>query len=313
MSAILEAGHLRAGYEAVQVVHDASFTVPRGSITALVGGNGAGKTTVIKTIVGSLPRFGGAVIFKGEEISDQPPHARVNRGLALVPEGRLIFPRLTVAENLRLGAIVPRAQAGYIARREEIYELFPRLHERRTQMGGTLSGGEQQMLALGRGLCPHQNCFCSMSRRSVSRRSLSTPSSRPSSSCAGAASPSWSSSRIPRALCDRGSRLCMENGRIALEGAGRDLPGHAKVREAILVFRLSRCRCASQVCPNTRNQFLKHNFSISGSPYSRARMTCTRFCSPAAFPIRAGIFALSKSEPKPTPSSPTRLSIWSRC
>jgi branched-chain amino acid transport system ATP-binding protein len=235
MSAILEVVHLRAGYEAVQVVHDASFTVPRGSITALVGGNGAGKTTVIKTIVGSLPRFGGAVIFKGEEISDQPPHARVNRGLALVPEGRLIFPRLTVAENLRLGAIVPRAQAGYIARREEIYELFPRLHERRTQMGGTLSGVEQQMLALGRGLmsAPElllldeptlglaplivETLFSTIEllrRRGVTILVVEQDTAR------------------TLAIADHA--YVMENGRIALEGAGRDLLGHAKVREAYL-------------------------------------------------------------------------------
>jgi branched-chain amino acid transport system ATP-binding protein len=235
MSAILEVVHLRAGYEAVQVVHGASFTVPRGSITALVGGNGAGKTTVIKTIVGSLPRFGGAVIFKGEEISDQPPHARVNRGLALVPEGRLIFPQLTVAENLRLGAIVPRAQAGYIARRDEIYELFPRLHERRTQMGGTLSGGEQQMLALGRGLmsAPElllldeptlglaplivETLFSTIEllrRRGVTILVVEQDTAR------------------TLAIADHA--YVMENGRIALEGAGRDLLGNAKVREAYL-------------------------------------------------------------------------------
>jgi branched-chain amino acid transport system ATP-binding protein len=235
MSAILEVLHLRAGYEAVQVVHDASFTVARGSITALVGGNGAGKTTVIKTIVGSLPRFGGDVIFKGKEISDQPPHARVNRGLALVPEGRLIFPQLTVAENLRLGAIVPRARAGYIARRDEIYELFPRLHERRTQMGGTLSGGEQQMLALGRGLmsAPElllldeptlglaplivETLFSTIEllrRRGVTILVVEQDTAR------------------TLAIADHA--YVMENGRIALEGAGRDLLGNAKVREAYL-------------------------------------------------------------------------------
>ena len=237
MSAILEVVHLRAGYEAVQVVHDASFTVARGSITALVGGNGAGKTTVIKTIVGSLPCFAGAVIFKGEEISDQPPHARVNRGLALVPEGRLIFPQLTVAENLRLGAIVPRAQAGYIARRDEIYELFPRLHERRTQMGGTLSGGEQQMLALGRGLMSAPELLLLdeptlglapliveilfstielLRRRGVTILVVEQDTAR------------------TLAIADHA--YVMENGRIALEGAGRDLLGHAKVREAYLGF-----------------------------------------------------------------------------
>ena len=152
MTVLLELDELSSGYGDVSVIKGLSLKVSSGSITALVGSNGAGKTTLMQTIAGLLPLTEGSVIFDGENISETPPHRRVELGLALVPEGRLIFPEFTVEENLRIGGIIPRARSNCTRLINEMFDLFPRLQERRWQAGGTLSGGEQQMLALARGL-----------------------------------------------------------------------------------------------------------------------------------------------------------------
>jgi branched-chain amino acid transport system ATP-binding protein len=126
-----------------------------GTITALIGANGAGKTTLMRALCGLLPATSGSIIFQGEDITDWPAHRRVDAGLVLVPEGRLVFGNLSVEDNLRLGAITPRARTKWRARRDEMFDLFPRLRERRRQAASTLSGGEQQMLAIARGLMAH--------------------------------------------------------------------------------------------------------------------------------------------------------------
>jgi len=148
----LELKELSSGYGDVPIIKRLSLEVNIGSITALVGSNGAGKTTLMKTISGLLPVMDGEIFLDGEPISGTMPHRRVGLGLSLVPEGRLVFPEFSVEENLMIGAITPRAQSDRTARAEEMFELFPRLKERRDQAGGTLSGGEQQMLAIARGL-----------------------------------------------------------------------------------------------------------------------------------------------------------------
>jgi len=152
MKTLLNVSNLAAGYGAIQIVNDVSLDVAAGSIVALIGGNGAGKTTLVRAIAGSLPIRSGNVVFDGIDISGLPANRRVEQGLTLVPEGRLIFPRLTVEQNLRVGAIAPHARQRMNANIERMYALFPRLRERRHQQGGTLSGGEQQMLAISRGL-----------------------------------------------------------------------------------------------------------------------------------------------------------------
>jgi branched-chain amino acid transport system ATP-binding protein len=152
MSVLLEAEGVVAGYGDIVAVHGASFAAGEKRITALVGANGAGKSTLMRALAGVLPLRRGALRFAGQEIGRQPTNRRVEAGLVLVPEGRLIFPHMSVAENLRIGAINPRARPDTATAMEEVYALFPRLAERRWQLGGTLSGGEQQMLALGRGL-----------------------------------------------------------------------------------------------------------------------------------------------------------------
>ncbi|QIM50440.1 ABC transporter ATP-binding protein [Pusillimonas sp. DMV24BSW_D] len=140
------------GYGEVQIIHGVSLNVREGSVTALLGANGAGKTTIMLMLAGVLPVTQGEVLFDGKSMGAQRGHQRVNAGMVLVPEGRRVFPNLSVEENLRLGGIVPAARPTWKQRIEEMYELFPRLRERRNQAAGTLSGGEQQMLAIARGL-----------------------------------------------------------------------------------------------------------------------------------------------------------------
>tara|TARA_Y100000588_G_scaffold9492_1_gene10598 strand:- start:856 stop:1569 length:714 start_codon:yes stop_codon:yes gene_type:complete len=152
MTVLLETRELCAGYGEVAVLHDIALQVEKGSITALVGSNGAGKTTLMRTISGLLPHSGGHIEFISEDVGNQTADQRVALGISLVPEGRMIFPDFTVEQNLRVGAFVPRARARTDANLERMFELFPRLRERRDQHGETLSGGEQQMLALARGL-----------------------------------------------------------------------------------------------------------------------------------------------------------------
>jgi branched-chain amino acid transport system ATP-binding protein len=152
MSALLETDGIVAGYGDVVAVHGISFAAAEGEITALVGANGAGKSTLMRALAGVLPLRRGTLRFGRHDIARMRAHARVEAGLVLVPEGRLIFPHMSVAENLRIGAVNPRARPDAAAAMDEVYALFPRLAERRQQLGGTLSGGEQQMLALGRGL-----------------------------------------------------------------------------------------------------------------------------------------------------------------
>jgi len=152
MSEFLRLEKLYSGYDDVSIINGISLSVERGSVTALVGSNGAGKTTLMRTLSGLLPLTHGKIIFDNEPIGNWTPNQRVDIGLSLVPEGRLIFPEFSVEENLRIGAVTPRAKGKLTSRMEEMFELFPRLKERREQSGGTLSGGEQQMLAIARSL-----------------------------------------------------------------------------------------------------------------------------------------------------------------
>ncbi len=152
MTALLELRAVSSGYGEVRILESVSLEVAAGSITALVGSNGAGKTTLMRAIAGLLPLAGGQILLDGVDIGLAPTHRRIELGLALVPEGRLIFPDFTVEENLKIGAIARHARPGRQRRLDEMFALFPRLRERRGQAGGTLSGGEQQMLALARGM-----------------------------------------------------------------------------------------------------------------------------------------------------------------
>ena len=149
---MLDVHGLCAGYGDIKVLRDVSFSVSEAKITALIGSNGSGKTTVMRAIAGLLPADAGQINFAGRDITAASPSERVEAGLALVPEGRLVFPDFTVEETLQIGAYCPRARTGSTERLVDMYTLFPRLRERRWTPAGALSGGEQQMLAIARGL-----------------------------------------------------------------------------------------------------------------------------------------------------------------
>lgn len=149
---MLAINDLRASYGAVAVLNGISLEVASGEVVALIGANGAGKTTTLMTISGILPNRTGSILFCGEEISGLPPHRIVEKGVCHVPEGRRIFPRLSVLENLQMGGYLQTDPKRAAEDLEQIFTFFPILKERRFQRGGTLSGGEQQMLAIGRAL-----------------------------------------------------------------------------------------------------------------------------------------------------------------
>ncbi|MGA2566344.1 MAG: ABC transporter ATP-binding protein [Pseudolabrys sp.] len=152
MTALLELEAIEAGYGEVQVLWGISLKAKRGEMTTIVGANGAGKTTTLRALTGSIPARRGRVLFEGEDVTKLPPHAKVARGIVLVPEGRQLFAAMSVEENLEMGAFSGRARRTFDTRLKEVFELFPRLKDRRRQKAGTFSGGEQQMLAIARGL-----------------------------------------------------------------------------------------------------------------------------------------------------------------
>jgi branched-chain amino acid transport system ATP-binding protein len=152
MDFALQLENLESGYGEVQVLWGISLEVSRGKMTTIIGANGAGKTTTLRTTMGSLRAWGGRVLLHGEDVTRLSPHAKASRGLVLVPEGRQLFPDMSVEENLEMGGYSKRARKRQKQNLERVYHLFPRLQERRHQKSSTLSGGEQQMLALGRGL-----------------------------------------------------------------------------------------------------------------------------------------------------------------
>jgi branched-chain amino acid transport system ATP-binding protein len=149
---MLTVKNLEVCYGAISALRDVSFSIEAGRIVTLIGANGAGKTTTLRTISGLLRAKAGTISFLGEDVTKQPPHRIVARGLCHVPEGRMIFANLTVEENLAMGAYLQRDAARNAANREYVFGIFPRLKERLHQSAGTLSGGEQQMLAIGRAL-----------------------------------------------------------------------------------------------------------------------------------------------------------------
>ena len=151
---ILKVEGINVYYDAIHALHDISFEVKQGEVVTLIGANGAGKSTTLKSVSGLMRSKTGSIQFLGEDIGHVPPHQIVERGLAHVPEGRRIFANMTVEENLEMGAYT-QPKSSIVPSKEQVFDLFPRLKERRKQAAGTLSGGEQQMLAIGRGLMSH--------------------------------------------------------------------------------------------------------------------------------------------------------------
>jgi branched-chain amino acid transport system ATP-binding protein len=152
MSALLEIAEVYTAYDKADVLQSVSLAVEEGGITWLLGSNGSGKTTLVRSILGLTPARAGRILFDGEEITALPTHKIIGRGIACIPEGRKVFPKLTVEENLRAGAYRESSDKATRGRLSEIYGIFPRLSERRDQLAGTMSGGEQAMVSIGRGL-----------------------------------------------------------------------------------------------------------------------------------------------------------------
>jgi len=150
--AALRVEHIHTAYDKADVLHDVSLVAEAGKITCILGSNGSGKSTLIRSILGLTPPRAGRIFFGDIELTGLSSHRVIATGIACIPEGRKVFPKLTVAENLRVGAYQTRNAARIRARLDEVYAIFPRLREREAQIAGTLSGGEQAMLSIGRGL-----------------------------------------------------------------------------------------------------------------------------------------------------------------
>jgi len=152
MPALLSVENVYAGYDKADVLQDVSLTVAAGSITCILGSNGSGKSTLIRAILGLTPPRRGRVVFGGADLAGLPTHRVVAAGIACIPEGRKVFPKLSVVENLRLGAYQERDAGKIAGRLAQVFGIFPRLSERAAQIAGTMSGGEQAMLSIGRGM-----------------------------------------------------------------------------------------------------------------------------------------------------------------
>ena len=195
---MLEVRDISAFYGKHRALDGVSLDVGRGEIVVILGANGAGKTTLLKVIAGLVPAAAGArITMNGRQLAGIPAHHIVEAGLALVPEGRGIFGELTVRENLLLGAFPARARRSEAATLDMVLDLFPRLRERLQQVVRTMSGGEQQMVAVGRALMTSPKSFCWTSRRSASHRSCAPSCSAPLRASARPVSASCWSSRMP--------------------------------------------------------------------------------------------------------------------
>jgi branched-chain amino acid transport system ATP-binding protein len=232
---LLELQDVRVRYGRIEALHGISLHVDEGEIVALIGANGAGKTTTMRAISGLRPLAGGRILFNGEDISRLRADLRVVRGLCQAPEGRQIFPGMTVLENLDMGAYTRKDKAGIAADLERVYDLFPRLKERAKQPAGTLSGGEQQMLAIGRALMARPKVLLldepSMGLAPMLIRQIfeiiTEISQQGTTILVVEQNAQQALSRAHRAYV-------METGRIVKEGAGSDLLHDPAVREAYL-------------------------------------------------------------------------------
>ena len=237
MSALLKVEGIDVFYGPAQALWGVSFEVARGQLVSLVGANGAGKTTTLRTLCGLIAAKAGRILWNGRQINGLPVHEIMDLGISLVPEGRQLFPKMTAEENLTVGSYLPRTKPNRSKNLDWVYELFPRLAERRRQLAETMSGGEQQMLAIGRALMQEPK-FLMLDEPSLGLAPVIVQEIF----------------RIIKDFHDRGLTTLLveqnvsqtlqlvdyayviENGRIIMEGNGRDLADNPKVKEAYLGF-----------------------------------------------------------------------------
>ena len=232
---MLEVQGVDAFYGPVQVLWNVSFQVKEGELVTLVGANGAGKTTTLRVLSGLLHPRRGRILFQGEPIENLPAHRVTDLGLAHIPEGRQLFPDMTVEENLLTGSYLPRARAARQESLERVYETFPRLRERRSQLAGSLSGGEQQMLAIGRALMSRPRLLM-LDEPSLGLAPLLVKEvfRIVQEIRAQGVTVLLVEQNVHQALAVADRAYVLENGRITLEGTGTDLLGDERVRAAYL-------------------------------------------------------------------------------
>ena len=232
---MLEISGLVSGYGRIDILHGVDLRVGKGELVALVGVNGAGKTTLMKTIAGLISPTAGRIAFEGAEIAGEGAERAVGAGIALVPEGRMVFPRMTVWENLMLGGVHPRARPYREATLTKVFDLFPRLAERRDQKAATMSGGEQQMLVIGRGLMAQPKLLV-LDEPSLGLSPLLVQETygalRRLSADGLTILLAEQNVKLSLAVSSRG--YVIENGRIVLSGASSDLARDPATRKAYL-------------------------------------------------------------------------------
>ncbi|MCE4618001.1 MAG: ABC transporter ATP-binding protein [Desulfurococcales archaeon] len=233
---ILEVKDLISGYGETQILFGVNLAVEKGTITTLLGSNGAGKSTTLWTIMSVVKPWGGKIILEGNDITFLPTHKKVHLGIVLVPEGRRLWPDLTVEENLTLAAMIPRAKDKMHENLELVYNYFPRLKERRNQLAGTLSGGEQQMLAIARGLMLNPEILMldepSLGLAPKLVQEIAGIVKRLRDEEGKTIFLVEQNIHIALTIADYGYLL--ENGRVVLEGTPEELQANPKIKEAYL-------------------------------------------------------------------------------
>ncbi len=233
--AMLEIKDIEVFYGVIQAIKGISFEVNEGEVIALIGANGAGKTTILHTITGLLSPKKGSVIFEGKDITKVPAHKIVSLGMAHVPEGRRVFAELSVYQNLRMGAYTRKDKAEIAQTLEMVYKRFPRLEERKNQLAGTLSGGEQQMLAMGRALMSHPKIIVmdepSMGLSPILVNEIFDIIQEVS---AGGTTVLLVEQNAKKALSIADRAYVLETGRIVLEGNAKELMNDDSIKKAYL-------------------------------------------------------------------------------
>ncbi len=232
---MLRLDHVNAGYGDIQVLWDVSFEVEAKEFVVLVGANGAGKSTIMRTISSIITPTSGAIWFEDQRIDMAPPYRIINFGIAHVPEGRQLFPEMTVEENLEIGSLTPDAKAHRKESMEWVLTIFPRLRERRKQLAGTLSGGEQQMCAIARGLMSRPKMILfdepSLGLSPLLTQEIFRLTSKIHEEGITILMVEQNVKQT-LAICDRA--YVLENGRVVLEGKGRELLENEQVKQAFL-------------------------------------------------------------------------------